>query len=82
MLDEQPYHTEPCCPSQADEFTLHWSDLGDLREIVSGHDNSGQTPAWHLEQVEITDTKSGQASDWERQAQEPYRYDAMGLVWL
>lgn len=35
-------------------------DLGPLVELVIGHDNSGQGPGWHLEQVDITDIKTGQ----------------------
>ena len=50
----------PLNPTQADEFSLQWSDLGDLREIVVGHDGCGRSPLWHLEQVEITETKTGQ----------------------
>lgn len=45
---------------QADEFELQWTDLGNLYEIIIGHDGSGRGPSWHLEQVEITDTKTGQ----------------------
>jgi hypothetical protein len=27
---------------------------------VVGHDNSGQGPSWHLEQVDVTDVRTGQ----------------------
>ncbi|KAG2432966.1 hypothetical protein HXX76_008694 [Chlamydomonas incerta] len=45
---------------QADEFEIKAPDLGALTEITIGHDNTGYGPNWHLEQVEITDTKINQ----------------------
>ncbi len=36
------------------------SELGPLQELVVGHDNAGQGPSWHLEQVDVTDVKTGQ----------------------
>lgn len=43
-----------------DEFEIKAPDLGALTEITIGHDNAGYGPNWHLEQVEITDTKINQ----------------------
>ncbi len=43
-----------------DEFELRCPDLGALKELVIGHDNTGTGPNWHLEQVEITDTRANQ----------------------
>ncbi len=48
------------CAPQADEFEIKAPDLGALTEITIGHDNTGYGPNWHLEQVEITDTKINQ----------------------
>ncbi len=39
------------------------SELGALQELLIGHDNTGQGPAWHLEQVDVTDVRTGQVSD-------------------
>ncbi|KXZ51726.1 hypothetical protein GPECTOR_11g173 [Gonium pectorale] len=44
---------------QVDEFEIKADDLGALTELLIGHDNTGIGPGWHLEQVEITDTKIG-----------------------
>ncbi|GFH12746.1 uncharacterized protein HaLaN_08489, partial [Haematococcus lacustris] len=44
-----------------DEFEVKAAgELGPLQQLVVGHDNTGQGPGWHLEQIEITDTKTGQ----------------------
>ena len=53
-------------PLQVDEFEVREQDLGALSELVIGHDNSGLGPGWHLEQVEITDTKINQARPTDR----------------
>ncbi len=45
---------------KVDEFEVQWGDLGGLIDVRVGHDNSGQGPAWHLEQIDITDTKTQQ----------------------
>eukprot|EP00798_Chlamydomonas_sp_ICE-L_P013676 gene13676-19564_t len=61
--------TDPFERAQADEFEIKTGDLGGLIEILIGHDNTGQGSSWHLEQVDITDTTSGQTwffecNDW------------------
>lgn len=38
-----------------DEFTVESLDLGDLKRIRIGHDNSGPSPGWFLEKVEVVD---------------------------
>jgi len=38
---------------QEDEFDVEDMDVGDIRRIVIGHDNSWAGSAWHLQQVEI-----------------------------
>jgi hypothetical protein len=45
---------------QADEFHVQSSkELGELSEVLVGTDYSGRSPAWHLEQLEVTETRSG-----------------------
>ncbi len=36
--------------------------MGEIVEILIGTDFAGQTPAWHLEQAEVVDMGTGQAS--------------------
>lgn len=45
---------------QVDVFFVTLNNVGTLLEVIIGHDNSGSNPQWHLELVEITDTKSEQ----------------------
>eukprot|EP00727_Mastigamoeba_balamuthi_P010665 m51a1_g6220 hypothetical protein (2032) ;mRNA; r:217273-223689 len=47
--------------AQTDEFELVLSDLGDLKELVVGHDNTGSAPGWFLERVEVRQLESGAA---------------------
>ncbi|KAG1662011.1 hypothetical protein FOA52_009500 [Chlamydomonas sp. UWO 241] len=44
----------------SDEFNVPTNNLGALIQLKVGHDNSGQGPAWHLEQVDVTDPTTGQ----------------------
>ncbi|MEW5311146.1 MAG: hypothetical protein WDW38_002885 [Sanguina aurantia] len=53
---------------QADMFEITTRDLGNLVELVVGHDNAGAGANWHLEQVEITDTHSNRAWFFESNA--------------
>ncbi|GIL93966.1 hypothetical protein Vretimale_245 [Volvox reticuliferus] len=45
---------------KVDEFEVKAEDLGGLREMLIGHDNTGIGPGWHLEQVEVTDPATNQ----------------------
>ncbi|XP_030824848.1 LOW QUALITY PROTEIN: lipoxygenase homology domain-containing protein 1 [Camarhynchus parvulus] len=42
---------------QVDVFTIKAIDLGELKKLRIRHDNSGASPSWFLERVEITDLK-------------------------
>eukprot|EP00854_Cymbomonas_tetramitiformis_P004275 gene4275-5262_t len=42
-----------------DVFTVETEPVGALTEIVIGHDNHGEAPAWHLDQVEIKENAAG-----------------------
>ena len=35
-------------------------DVGPMKKIRVGHDNSGAGPAWHLNRVEVTNLKTGE----------------------
>ncbi len=35
-------------------------DVGPMRKIRVGHDNTGVGPAWHLNRVEVTNLKTGE----------------------
>jgi len=43
------------------KFVFYFGDLGDIRKIEVGHDNTGSHPGWLLKQVTITNGNSGQA---------------------
>ncbi|KAI4894673.1 hypothetical protein NFI96_015585 [Prochilodus magdalenae] len=43
-----------------DEFTVEAVDLGDLQKLRIGHDNSGGSPGWFLDWVEINAPSQGQ----------------------
>ncbi|XP_075267211.1 lipoxygenase homology domain-containing protein 1 [Opisthocomus hoazin] len=42
---------------QVDVFTVKAIDLGELKKLRIRHDNSGASPSWFLERVEIVDLK-------------------------
>ncbi|KFQ27750.1 Lipoxygenase homology domain-containing protein 1, partial [Merops nubicus] len=42
---------------QVDVFTIKAIDLGELKKLRIRHDNSGASPSWFLERVEIVDHK-------------------------
>ncbi|XP_053910565.1 lipoxygenase homology domain-containing protein 1 [Cuculus canorus] len=42
---------------QVDVFTVKAIDLGELKKLRIRHDNSGASPSWYLERVEIVDLK-------------------------
>ncbi|XP_054253211.1 lipoxygenase homology domain-containing protein 1 [Indicator indicator] len=42
---------------QVDVFTIKAIDLGELKKLRIGHDNTGASPSWFLERVEIIDLK-------------------------
>ncbi|XP_050769305.1 lipoxygenase homology domain-containing protein 1 [Gymnogyps californianus] len=42
---------------QVDVFTIKAIDLGELKKLRIRHDNSGASPSWFLERVEIVDPK-------------------------
>ncbi|XP_068279481.1 lipoxygenase homology domain-containing protein 1 [Nyctibius grandis] len=42
---------------QVDVFTIKAIDLGELKKVRIRHDNSGASPSWFLERVEIVDLK-------------------------
>ncbi|XP_072215279.1 lipoxygenase homology domain-containing protein 1 [Excalfactoria chinensis] len=42
---------------QVDVFTIKAIDLGELKKLRIRHDNSGSSPSWFLERVEIVDLK-------------------------
>lgn len=44
-------------PVQVDVFTIKAVDLGELKKLRIRHDNSGASPSWFLERVEIVDLK-------------------------
>jgi len=44
-------------PVQVDVFTVKAIDLGELKKLRIRHDNSGASPSWFLERVEIVDLK-------------------------
>lgn len=44
-------------PVQVDVFTIKAIDLGELKKLRIRHDNSGASPSWFLERVEIVDLK-------------------------
>lgn len=44
---------------QTDRFLLEMLDMGELLKVRVEHDNSGLSPGWLLERVEVTNTASG-----------------------
>lgn len=42
-----------------DQFKLKLPNLGPLQKLVIQHDNSGRSPAWHLDFVEVTNEATG-----------------------
>lgn len=49
----------PVCPS--DTFIVKGKDVGELRRLQVTSDGSGLGGAWHLDQIEVTDTVRGMA---------------------
>lgn len=44
---------------QTDRFLLEMLDMGELQKVRVEHDNSGLSPGWLLDRVEVTNTASG-----------------------
>uniref|UniRef100_A0A8C6KKR9 ST8 alpha-N-acetyl-neuraminide alpha-2,8-sialyltransferase 5 n=1 Tax=Nothobranchius furzeri TaxID=105023 RepID=A0A8C6KKR9_NOTFU len=44
---------------QTDRFLMEMLDMGELQRVQVEHDNSGLSPGWLLDRVEITNTASG-----------------------
>lgn len=44
---------------QTDRFLLEMLDMGELQRVRMEHDNSGLSPGWLLDRVEITNTANG-----------------------
>lgn len=44
---------------QTDRFLLEMLDMGELQKVRVEHDNSGLSPGWLLNRVEVTNTASG-----------------------
>uniref|UniRef100_A0A4W6C1W7 Lipoxygenase homology PLAT domains 1 n=1 Tax=Lates calcarifer TaxID=8187 RepID=A0A4W6C1W7_LATCA len=44
---------------QTDRFVLEMLDMGDLQKVRVEHDNSGLSPGWLLDRVEVTNTANG-----------------------
>lgn len=42
-----------------DQFKLKLPELGPLQKLTVQHDNSGPSPAWHLDSVEVTNEATG-----------------------
>jgi len=42
-----------------DQFVVEARDVGEIRHVVIGHDNSGSGPSWHLQQVEVRGENQG-----------------------
>uniref|UniRef100_A0A3Q1FQV9 Lipoxygenase homology PLAT domains 1a n=1 Tax=Acanthochromis polyacanthus TaxID=80966 RepID=A0A3Q1FQV9_9TELE len=44
---------------QTDRFVLEMLDMGELQKVRVEHDNSGLSPGWLLDRVEVTNTANG-----------------------
>lgn len=44
---------------QTDRFLLEMLDMGELQKVRVEHDNSGLSPGWLLDRVEVTNTANG-----------------------
>uniref|UniRef100_A0A665W322 Lipoxygenase homology domains 1a n=1 Tax=Echeneis naucrates TaxID=173247 RepID=A0A665W322_ECHNA len=44
---------------QTDRFLLEMLDMGELQKVRVDHDNSGLSPGWLLDRVEVTNTANG-----------------------
>ncbi|XP_060929737.1 lipoxygenase homology domain-containing protein 1-like [Limanda limanda] len=44
---------------QTDRFLLEMLDMGELQKVRVVHDNSGLSPGWQLDRVEVTNTANG-----------------------
>ncbi|XP_015685655.1 lipoxygenase homology domain-containing protein 1-like, partial [Protobothrops mucrosquamatus] len=47
-----------------DTFIIHTEDLGDLYKIRIGHNNSGETPAWHCKELQLQNLVTGEKYDF------------------
>ncbi|XP_066480514.1 oxygen-regulated protein 1 [Tiliqua scincoides] len=43
-----------------DTFTIHTEDIGNLYKIRIGHNNSGETPAWHCKELQMQNLVTGE----------------------
>ncbi|XP_059580075.1 oxygen-regulated protein 1 [Alligator mississippiensis] len=43
-----------------DIFTIDTADIGELYKIRIGHNNSGESPSWHCEEVQLLNVQSGE----------------------
>ncbi|KAG1666148.1 hypothetical protein FOA52_011559 [Chlamydomonas sp. UWO 241] len=50
ILSTTPEHFKP---GQVDVFTLELPDMGDITDLIIGHDAKGSQPKWHLDSVRI-----------------------------
>jgi hypothetical protein len=44
-----------------DTFSIACQDLGEVTKIRIGHDNTGQSPNWHLTEARLSEAVSGKA---------------------
>ncbi len=47
-------------PGQTAEHLVSWGALGDLQQLVIGHDGSSTSPSWHLDYAEVVQPPAGQ----------------------
>ncbi|XP_054841381.1 oxygen-regulated protein 1 isoform X2 [Eublepharis macularius] len=50
--------------SNEDTFTIHTEDVGDLNKIRIGHNNSGESPAWHCKELQLQNLMTGEQFDF------------------
>ncbi|KAH3761318.1 hypothetical protein Pelo_6863 [Pelomyxa schiedti] len=50
--------------NKLDKFGFEEGDLGPLKKLVIGHDNSGFGPAWFLEKVKVIEEESGSVTNF------------------
>ena len=49
-------------PGQTAEHVISWGPLGDLQQLVVGHDGSSTSPSWHLDYIEVVQPPAGQVT--------------------
>ena len=49
-------------PGETAEQVISWGPLGDLQQLVIGHDGSSASPSWHLDYVEVVQPPAGQVT--------------------